>query len=110
MQRIVTTGVGVVADLDQHEGWVVFNWSDPTYGEMSLKVDGDHHCSREMPVRSGTGPPDFVSMSRASLVMRFAPELASKLELDEEVEFVFELQDDEFGELKEVIETWFGLD
>ncbi len=42
--------------------------------------------------------------------MRFAPELASKLELDEEVEFVFELQDDEFGELKEVIETWFGLD
>ncbi len=55
MQRIELSSVGSVLDFDHGEGWVTFSWVDTTGLDRKLKIDIDGHCSREMPIRSGSG-------------------------------------------------------
>jgi hypothetical protein len=65
---------------------------------------GDGHCSREMPIRSGNGPPEIVALTRASVVFRFSQRLAEQLCLEKEVEITFDISDDHFAILKAVMD------
>lgn len=56
-------------------------WGITVYGNEGLKIDLDGHCSRNMPIRSGDGPPDFVDLQRSCLKLRFNPDLAKRLQL-----------------------------
>ncbi len=66
MASFQAANVGVPDDiaLDYGEGCLSFRWVDPIYGWEGLTIDLDGHCSREMPIRSGKGPPDFVELLR----------------------------------------------
>lgn len=102
------TYVGVVADTDHGEGCIVFRWPHEHLGYELLKISLDGHCSRRMPIHSGSGPPEFVELRRDGVRVRFAPELARKLQMDEEVEILFTLADPEFEELRRVVEFFDG--
>lgn len=107
MRRIAANALGVLADLDHGEGWIAFHWFEIPSG--GLKIDLDGHCSRDMPIRSGSGPPEFVELRRDVVRLRFDDELARKLELPEEIEIGFHISDDEFAELQRVVD-WFNGD
>jgi hypothetical protein len=96
------TDVGVIGaeHLDYGEGWVKFCWPDPLYGHDGLQINFDGFCQREMHIHSGQGPPEFVALQRDRLKLRFSPTLAEKLNLEPEVEIVFNISEDEFAELK----------
>ncbi|HEV3341672.1 MAG TPA: hypothetical protein VG125_15000 [Pirellulales bacterium] len=102
--------VEVSGDLDYGEGDVCFRWDDDLYGYDLLAIDFDGHCSRRMPIHSGEGPPEFVSLSRDRLILRFESALARKLKLDEDVEIRFSLQDAEFEKLAAVVARFNGAD
>lgn len=104
------TSVGIVADCDHGEGWIVFQWPDPLYGSEELKIDLDGHCSRYMPIQSGTGPPEFIALQRDFIRIRFAPELAKRLQLSEEIEIRFSINDDDYAELQKVVNNFNGDD
>ncbi len=50
MSRYTATSVGVLADTDHGEGWVVFRWPHDGYGYEELTINLDGHCSRPMPI------------------------------------------------------------
>lgn len=95
--------VELSADTKNGEGWITFRWPDSLYGWECLTIDLDGHCSRRMPIRSGSGPPEFVELQRDRIKLRFDPVLAGRLELEESVEITFTVTDDEFYELCKVI-------
>jgi hypothetical protein len=110
MAQYSATYVGVQADTDHGEGWVVFQWPHGRYGYEELTIDLDGHCSRRMRLDSATGPPEFVELRRDSVRIRFDPTLAQKLRLEEEVEILFSLPDAEFDELRRVIDYFNGTE
>jgi hypothetical protein len=105
------TSVGVIGaeDLDYGEGWVTFSWPDPIYGHEGLQINFDGFCQREMPVHSGQGPPEFVDLQRDRIKVRFSPTLAEKLQLEPDVEIVFNISDKEFESLKLVFDYFNEL-
>jgi hypothetical protein len=112
MQTFVAE-VGVPDDigLEYGEGWLVFTWPDPMCGTEYLKIDvEDGHCSRMMPIRSGKGPPEFVELGRDRVKIRFSPELAKKLELDEEIVIEFAINEQDFKQLERTIQYFSGWD
>lgn len=104
MERHIATYVGVQADIDHGEGWVEFRWPHDRYGYEGLRIDLDGHCSRRMPVHSGSGPPEILELRRDGITMRFEPALARKLEMDETIEILFRLSDTELAELRRVVD------
>jgi hypothetical protein len=102
------TFVGVTADTDHGEGWIVFQWPHERYGFEQLTINLDGFCSRRMPIHSGQGPPNFVELRRQFIRIRFDRLLASKLQLGEEVEISFRLSEAEFCELRRVIDYFNG--
>lgn len=91
------------ADLEYGEGWLCFCWPDGMYGSEQLQIDMEGHCSRAMPIRSGQGPPEFVTVERDRVVLRFRPALARKLELDDEIEIRFSINDDDYQKLCDIV-------
>jgi|SRR3954447_14957715 hypothetical protein len=110
MQSFVAD-IGVPDDIDREygEGWLSFIWPDPMYGTERLSIDLQGHCSRRMPIRSGQGPPSFVEVGRNRIKMRFPAELAKKLELDEEIEIEFAINDQDFEQLQRTIDYFNGF-
>lgn len=100
MMKLSAESVHVFADYDHGEGWLAIHWRHDLYGGDTLSIGFDGWCSRRMPIRSGQGPPEYVELTRDRLRLRFAPDLAKKLELDEEVEISFSASDEEFDELR----------
>lgn len=98
--------VGIVADFDHGEGWLHFGWEDAIGCAASLTIDMDGHCSREMPIRSGLGPPQFLGLQRDRIRLGFTAELAAKLEMEQVVEFQFVLDDATFDQLRQFDELW----
>jgi hypothetical protein len=107
MEIYRATAVEVFADVDYGEGDVSFQWPDALYGTEGLTIDLDGHCSRNMPVRSGGGPPHMI-LERDNIKLRFSPELAKRLLLAEEIEIRFDIGDDEFQSLQRVIDYFEG--
>jgi hypothetical protein len=85
-------------------GGLSFTWADPMYGTERLSIDLEGHCSRRMPIRSGNGPPSFVELGRNYVKVRFSPDLAHKLELDEEIVIEFTINDQDFHQLQRTID------
>jgi hypothetical protein len=108
MAVYTATAVSVIADVDYGEGWITFQWPDPLYGHEGLTIDLDGHCSREMPIHSGQGPPEFVALERDSVKLRFPPALAQKLQLESDVEILFNIPDKDFTTLQLVIDYFSG--
>ncbi|TWU14650.1 hypothetical protein CA54_35190 [Symmachiella macrocystis] len=106
--RAIDIGWPDSVGIDHGEGWICFQWEDHLYGREGLTIDMYGHCSRNMPFRSGIGLVDYV-VHRDSITLRFAPELAKKLELDEEIEIRFDLADSEFEGLKAAMESVGGF-
>ncbi len=103
--RAIDIGWPDSVGLDHGEGWVTFQWEDPLYGREGLRIDIDGgHCSGNMPIRSGYGLLDW-EVRRNAITLRFAPELAKKLELDDEIEIRFDLSDDEFEGLEAAMDS-----
>ena len=86
MKSIEHARIESLLDLDHGEGWIMIAWLDSNGIDRSLTIDADGHCSREMPIRSGTGA-SIIFVDRDHLRLRFTDELANKLELDREIEF-----------------------
>ncbi len=103
------TSVDVCADFDYGEGWIDIQWPDPLFGSEGLRIDLDGHCRRNMPIRSGNGPPEFKALERDFLRLRFTPLLAKTLQLDEEIEIRFALSDSEYAELQKAV-NYFKYD
>ena len=108
MSQYSATSVGVQADTDHGEGRVVFQWPHDRYGYEELTIDLDGHCSRRMPLYSGTGSPEIVELRPDRIRIRFDPILAHKLGLEEEIEILFRLSDAEFTELRCVVDYFTG--
>lgn len=98
MQRISISSVSSVLDFDYGEGWVTIAWVDPIGLEASLTIDLDGHCSREMPIRSGSHA-RIVEIAQDRIRMHFPPSLAEKLELDPDVEFCGRLSPGVYADL-----------
>jgi hypothetical protein len=99
MQPFVATKVELNADLEYGEGRIRFRWPDQMSGEELLEIDCDGHCSRRMPIYSGTGPPRFIVLERNRVVIQFSATLAKQLRLEEEIEITFSISDDDFQKL-----------
>ena len=99
-----------MADIDHGEGWVTFRWFHEVYGYEEPRIDLDGHCSRRMPIRSGSGPPEFVELRRDGVKLGFDPESARKLRLDEEIEISFSLPEPEFQEFRRVVDYFGGAE
>lgn len=108
MPRYAATAVDVRADTEHGEGWVVFRWPHDRYGYEEMRIDLDGHCSRRMPVHSGTGPPEFVRLHRDGVRLRFDPPLAEKLRLAPEIEITFSIPNGVFADLRRVVEYFNG--
>jgi hypothetical protein len=107
VQEYVATNVFILADVDNGEGWVIFQWPDELYGYEELTIGLDGHCSRRMPIHSGHGPPDVVELDRNKIRLRFDPELAERLQLSEEIAISYRLTDRDYNQLKSVV-TYFN--
>lgn len=105
MQGLEST-ITINADFDYGEGGINFHWVDSLGYSASLDIDLDGWCTREMPIRSGQGPPKLELLERNRIRLRFSSSLAKKLELDERVEFTFQADDQTFEQLKGFQELW----
>jgi len=103
MQVIPNTQIGSTFDFDHGEGSVTFSWLDVDGIDRSLTVDIDGHCNREMPIRSGTGV-SIASVLPDRVRLRFTPELATRLELKDEVEFEGNISEETYEHLLELAE------
>lgn len=103
MHRIKISSAGSLLDFDHGEGWVTFSWVDPDAIRRSLTIDLDGHCSREMPIRSGSEP-EIVAVTRDCVQLRFRPELAAKLELPPDVQFCGNFPDEVVADLIRLME------
>jgi hypothetical protein len=104
------SSVSILADCDHGEGWLAFQWPDALFGTEGLKIDLEGFCSRKMPIRSGQGPPDFIELQRDSIRLRFSPALAKKLELDQDVEIHFSIDENQFRQLERAVAYLNGDD
>ena len=109
MQSLIATKVTIPdqTDLDYGEGWLEFEWLDSRFGREGLTIQLDGHCSRFMPIRSGCGLRD-VQLSRDRILLSFEHSLAEKLELDDQVEIVFQISDSDFSQLQQTVATYFA--
>ncbi len=103
MDRINLYSVVSQLDFDYGEGCITFSWRDVDGICRSLTIDADGHCSREMPIRSGSNP-EIVSVTKDHVQLRFRPELAATLELPPEVRFLGEFPDDVLADLRHLKE------
>ena len=110
MLHYSSTSVDICEDTDAGEGWIAFRWAHDLYGYEELKIDLDGHCSRRMPIHSGTGPPEIVELRQDGIRLRFDPILARKLQLEEETEYLFRLSDAEFVDLRRVVDYFDGTE
>lgn len=107
LDRSSASHVFIQADTDHGDGWIVFQWRDETYGYEQLRIDLDGHCSRRMPIHSGSGTPEFVEVDADRIRLRFDVALAHKLSLTEEIEITYRLTEQEFEQLRRVVD-YFG--
>ena len=103
MRSIANAQIESTLDMDHGEGWITFSWLDANGIDRSLTIDADGHCSREMPIRSGTGV-SIVSVHRDHVRLRFTDDLASKLELDHEIGFAGIVQEKTYVDLLRLAE------
>lgn len=108
MLRISGASVDVWADFDHGEGSLVFTWPEEPLGYETLHIVIDGHCSRRNSMLSGNGPPDFTELGREAVRIRFAPDLARRLQWPEEMEIGFEISDVKFAELRKFIDFFEG--
>jgi hypothetical protein len=110
VQTFVAISVSVPNEIDRShgEGWLQFQWKDSLFGQEGLTIDLDGHCSRNMPMRSGNGPPEVFFLKRDCMRLQFTPSLAKKLELQEVVDIYFSINDAEFLELQQAVDLFFG--
>jgi hypothetical protein len=99
MLSITNTEFGSLIDFDHGEGWVSFSWIDASGVGRSLKIDLDGHCSREMPVRSGTGV-EIAAVLPDRVRLRFTVQLAARLELDRDIEFVGRIPENAYADIR----------
>jgi hypothetical protein len=95
--------VDLSADADYGEGWIIFQWPDRLFGWECLTLNLDDYCARRMPIRMGGGMPEFIDLQRDRIRMRFDPDLAAKLEFEQDVEITFNVSDEDYRELCKVI-------
>jgi hypothetical protein len=101
--------IDINLDYQHGDGWLGFQWSDdPVYGDEGLLINFDGFSSRNMPVRSGQGPPDFVDLTSDSLHLRFTEELAARLELPKDLIIRFDLNEDKHAELSRAVDYFRG--
>ena len=105
MQRIKLTSAGSICDFDHGEGCVTFSWVTTDGLDALLTIDLDGHCSREMPVRSGTEP-EIVAVESDRIQLRFRPELADKLQLETDVEMICDFDDATLADLRRLWEYY----
>ena len=105
MNRIALASADSNCDFDYGEGWIALCWLTDVGLDAELTIDLDGHCSREMPIRSGTGV-SIVSVSRDSLTLNFTPQLAGKLELEANLEFVGEFSDAVYADIVRLAELF----
>lgn len=105
MRSIANAHIGSILNLDHGEGWITFSWLDTDGIDRSLMIHADGHCSREMPIRSGTGV-SIVSVHRDHVRLRFTDELACKLQLDHELEFVGTIPENTYADLLRLAECY----
>ena len=103
MLSIANAEFGSLIDFDHGEGWVTFSWSDASGIACSLTIDIDGHCSREMPVRSGTGV-EIATVLPDRVRLRFTDQLSARLELDRELEFVGRIPENAYSDLRRLAE------
>jgi hypothetical protein len=108
VDRFSASHVYIQADTEHGEGWIVFQWPDETYGDEQLKIDLDGHCSRRMPIQSGSGLPEFVEMDADRIRLRFDVTLAYRLKLAEEIEITYRLTEQEFEDLRRAVDYFGG--
>lgn len=108
MTKLSASFIGVLADYDHGEGWLVITWPHEFYGYDSLQINFDGHCSRRMPINSGSGSFEYVELTRDRIRLHFDADLAGKLKLDEDIEFSFSISDEQFTELRRWVEFWNG--
>jgi hypothetical protein len=102
MQKIVANNVEIDdSSVDYGYGSVCFCWADPLFVYDRLSIDLEGFCSRRMPRYSGTtAQPIFLILDRNRAVIRFFPDLAKQLLLDEAgVEISFNISDNDFARL-----------
>lgn len=99
MQFIPDAQIESMLDFDYGEGWLTFSWLDENRIHGALAIDIDGHCHREMPIRSGMGV-EIVAVHRDRVHLRFADQLAAKLELDQEIEFAGDISEDACADLR----------
>jgi hypothetical protein len=104
MQSLHARKVNVLADTDHGEGCMRFEWADELAGWDELKIDLDGHCSRRMPIHSGSGGLECVELSRNRIRLRLSPGLADRLRLDTDVEFTFAIPEPDYAELHRAVE------
>jgi len=98
MKCIALTSADSNCDFDYGEGWITLCWLTEHGLHASLTIDLDGHCSREMPVRSGSGV-HVVDVAPDHLALHFDESLALKLELDADVQFAFGFSADVHADL-----------
>jgi hypothetical protein len=103
MLSITNVKFGSLIDFDHGAGWVTFSWRDASGIARSLKIFFDGHCSREMPVRSGTGF-EIATVHPDRVRLRFTEQLAARLELDRDVEFVGRIPENAYTDLRRLAE------
>jgi hypothetical protein len=107
MRSYQSRAVHVLADTDHGEGWIMFEWPDESSGWDCLRITLDGHCSRRMPIYSGSGI-ERIELSRDRIRVQFTPELADRLRLELDTEIGFAASDTEFAELRAVVEHLGG--
>jgi hypothetical protein len=108
MATFQARAVHVLADTDHGEGWVSFEWADQLTGWDELKVDLDGHCSRRMPIHSGSGGVEAIELSRDRIRFRFTESLAHNLGLEPDVEIAFAVSDAVFADLQRAVAHLVG--
>lgn len=101
MQCITLTSAETNCDFQYGEGWVTFFWITSVGLDASLKIDLDGHCSREMPIRSGSDP-EIVDVAPDCLTLRFHTTLAEKLELEPNVKLLCSFSDADYADLRQL--------
>jgi hypothetical protein len=103
VQVIPNARIGSDLDFRYGEGWATFSWVDENRIDRALMIDMDGHCSREMPIRSGTGV-TILAVQRDRIRLQFTDELAAKLELDQVVEFLGTISEESYNDLRRLVE------
>ncbi|MDB4794071.1 hypothetical protein OAG51_01495 [Pirellulaceae bacterium] len=103
MERIELPAVVSMVDFDHGEGWISFSRVNSVKLDRYFTMDIDGHCSREMPVRSGTGV-SIVDLQNDCVRLCLTDALAAKLELESEVEFTGQIPGDVATDLRRLAE------